>query len=161
MQPESLYDTRQPLMSDIDSNSEDGGSWLPSSSDDSSSSEGDCAMAWALPASAAASDIGWAKTLPMAPQLQLRGSGMKLRSRLLLFVCMLCMMVALAAAVMTIAWVPAALTPLEHDAGGFAQESMCHCTWSLCPACTLDTKQTCQAQLVRVSAMLHAASLPH
>lgn len=115
MQPESLYDARQPLMSDADSNSKDGDSWLTSSSDDGSSSEGDCAMAWALPASAAANDVGWTTNLPVVPRLHSRGSRMKLRSRLLLLACALCMVVALAAAVMTIAWPP--LTPLEHDAG--------------------------------------------
>lgn len=140
MQPESLYDARQPLMSDADSDSKDGGSWLTSSSDDGSSSEGDCAVAWALPASAAANDIGWTTTRPMAPRLQLRGSGMKLRSRLLLFTCMLCMTVALAVAVMTIAWLPATPTPLEHDAG---QSD----TWGLHGIWHLDSKHSYQALL--------------
>ena len=138
-----LHEACQPLLSDVSSDSEDDdGNSLASSrsSDAGSSSEGDCLKAWALPASAAANDVGWTTSLlPTAPRLRSHGSGMKLRSRLLLLACMLCMVVALGAAVVTVALLPVALTPLERDAGEATATSMRGLLWPtipLCSACT-------------------------
>ena len=117
MHTQSLHEACQPLLSDMSSDSEDegGGSWTPGKACDGSGGY-DCAEAWALPASAAASSIGLLKRAP-SPRRQLQGSGITFRSPLLLLACTLCVFVALAAAVVTFAMLPAALAPLEPDAG--------------------------------------------